>query len=112
MKTSLLSAVLLLCMSGCMLHEYELISGKPRNRTFNREQHGKDDHADRPAVPAPDTSVYFCAVRFRDGYAWQRDTAYGSEPYELLLWKDGVQVLGISSQNFVPIIRKWGKRTV
>lgn len=99
MKTSLLSAVLLLCMSGCMLHEYELISGKPRDRTFNREQHGKDGHADRPAVPAPDTSVYFCAVRFRDGYAWQRDTAYGSEPYELLLWKDGVQVLGISSQN-------------
>lgn len=99
MKVScIISAVLLLCPAGCIIHDYGLNSGPPRAFCFHRDNRPSRDSI--PGAPAiQDTSVYFCSVRFPDGYAWQRDTAYGAEPYELLLFKDSEQILCISSEE-------------
>jgi len=45
----------------------------------------------------PDTTLLFSAVRFPEGYDWQRDTAYGSVSFELLLYKDFACVLTLPS---------------
>ena len=44
-----------------------------------------------------DTTLLFCAIRFPEGYDWQRDTAYGSVPFDLLLYKDFEPVLTLPS---------------
>lgn len=53
-----------------------------------------------PDGPEPlplDTTLLFSAVRFPDGYDWPRDTAYGSVPFQLLLYKDFEPVLTLPS---------------
>lgn len=49
-----------------------------------------------PPAPVPDTVLYCSAVRFPDDYDWQRDTAYSSVPFELLLYRDGTPVLTLA----------------
>ncbi len=53
---------------------------------------------DAPGQPAPkpDTILYYSAVRFPDGYDWQRDSAYGSVPFELILYRDDAPVLTLA----------------
>ena len=46
-----------------------------------------------PPPPQPDTLLYYTAVRFPDDYDWQRDSAYGSVPFELILYRDHVPAL-------------------
>lgn len=49
-----------------------------------------------PPAPEPDTLLYYSTVRFPDGYDWQRDTAYGSVPFELILYRDHVPALTLA----------------
>ncbi len=66
-----------------------------------RSTRGKDaDSTGRTSVeepPAPvfDTTVWVCAVKVPDNYDWPRDTAMGTMQAELLLYKDGEQVLSL-----------------
>lgn len=46
--------------------------------------------------PEPDTVLYCTAVRFPDGYDWPRDSAYGTVPFELILYRDGDPVLTLA----------------
>ena len=95
-------AALLLCPAGCILPDYGLNSGPLRSDCFKRGQDGASGPGEGPGAgpeaPAFDTTLYFCAVRFSDSYDWQRDTAYGSEDYELLLYRDFEPVLCINSR--------------
>ena len=78
MKTSVISALLLLCLGGCILHDYGLNSGPPRSATAGRDGTAVRDEnpEDGPSVPQKnDTSIYLCAVQFDESYEWQRDTA-------------------------------------
>ena len=62
------------------------------------EQAGPDEPGPAPGpVFQLDTTVYYSAVRFPDGYDWQRDTAYGSVPFELLLYRDFEPALTLPS---------------
>ena len=49
-----------------------------------------------PPAPKPDTFLYYSAVRFPDDYDWQRDSAYGSVPFELILYRDDAPVLTLA----------------
>ena len=57
----------------------------PPSATAHPPAPGPDDPA--PAPP-PDTTVWLSAVRFPKDYDWQRDTAYGTAPFELVLYRD------------------------
>lgn len=47
------------------------------------------DSGQAPDPPAPpDTIVWLSAVRFPKDYDWQRDTAYGTAAFELVLYRD------------------------
>lgn len=98
MRTSILLAVLPFLAGSCIFLDNDLNSGPSRADTFFRD-HGDDGEPEGggETVRQNDTSVYFCAVHFDDDYVWQRDTAYGSVPYELLLFKDSEQILSIKS---------------
>ena len=52
---------------------------------------------DGPVLQPFDTTLLYTVVRFPEGYDWQRDTAYGSVLFELLLYKDREQVLALPS---------------
>lgn len=93
----MLLAALLLCPSGCL--DYGLNPGKMRADCFNRNPGGgSGGNPDAPPeMQLYDTTLYFCAVRFDESYDWQRDTAYGSESFELLLYRDFEPVLSVSS---------------
>ena len=52
--------------------------------------------APEPPAPEPDTVLYFSAVRYPDGYDWQRDSAYGSVPFELILYRDDAPALTLA----------------
>ena len=56
------------------------------------------------AVAGPDTVLYFSAVRFPGDYDWQRDSAYGSAAFELMLFRDGRPVLTLASGPGVPFV--------
>ena len=57
----------------------------PPSATTHPPAPGPEDPA--PAPP-PDTTVWLSAVRFPKDYDWQRDTAYGTAPFELVLYRD------------------------
>jgi hypothetical protein len=50
-----------------------------------------------PEPAGPDTTVWLSAVRFPKDYDWQRDTAYGTASFELLLYRNFVPVLVLPS---------------
>ena len=52
--------------------------------------------APEPPAPEPDTVLFYSAVRFPDGYDWQRDSAYGSVPFELILYRDDAPALTLA----------------
>ncbi len=57
---------------------------------------GRSEH-ESPGSETADTLLWFSAVRFPDDYDWQRDTAYGNVPCELLLYRDFTPVLTLAS---------------
>lgn len=91
-----MTLLLPLCLTGCIFLDYGLNPGPSRLESGGRGGNGESEEGPA-AVPRADTSIYICAVQFDDSYEWQRDTAYGSEPYTILLFKNFEQVLSISS---------------
>jgi len=104
MKTSLLPWILVAALVACDPLGDGLYGYRSRSecgphgpgRGAERAPEPPDTLGPRPFLQA-DTTVYFSAVRFPDGYDWQRDTAYGSVAFELLLYKDFEQVLTLPS---------------
>ncbi len=83
-------------LPGCILLEDGRLSGPHSRMDCSREgRRPVREHAggDVWGRNDPDTVLLFSAVRFPDDYDWQRDTAYGSVPFELLLYRDFEPVL-------------------
>lgn len=94
----LLRILTLLLLPGCVLLE-EPFPGRRTRLECHREESARAGSASpEQGIPASaDTALYFSAVRFPDDYDWQRDTAYGTVPYELLLYRDFQPVLNLRS---------------
>ena len=103
MKTLFLPCFLAAALAACDPLGDGLPGYRPRSDCGPHAPGGGAEHEQDPATHGPllpqltDTTVYFSAVRFPDGYDWQRDTAYGSVAFELLLYKDFEQVLALPS---------------
>ena len=102
MKTLFLPCILAAVLLSCDPLGDGLPGYRPRNdcgpHTPDDGEQGQGSATHGPLRPLlTDTTVYFSAVRFPDGYDWQRDTAYGSVAFELLLFKDFEQVLALPS---------------
>lgn len=104
MKTSLLTpaslalATMLAC--ACDFLDTGLYGHRPRADTQNRGG-GSLSAPDKPETPTPriDTTVLFAAVEFDADYDWQKDTAYRSVDYDVILYKDMEPMLRISSAS-------------
>ena len=100
MRTPFLLLVLLAVGAGCDPLDNGLDGDRPRADCgpHTPGQGAQSGRQDPPVLPSvPDTTFYFTAVRYPDDYDWQRDTAYGSVPFELLLYRDFEPVLTLSS---------------
>ena len=87
-------------LPGCVLLEDGLTGARRRtdcSREGARPQRPRSGSALPGLDAAADTTLWICAVRFPEGYDWQRDTAYGSIPFELVLYKDFAPVLTLPS---------------
>jgi len=99
MRTYLTLLALLASLSGCVLLDDGLTGGRSREdcgRDGGAGSRGRTDSTGR-GTTVPDTTILFSAVRFPDDYDWQRDTAYGSVPFELVLYRDFQPVLRLAS---------------
>lgn len=93
----MLFLLLAAALSGCILPDDGLDGYRARSDTARR---GPDTTARQaptapglPTEPLPDTVLFYSAVRFPEGYDWQRDTAYGNVGFELLLYRGSRPVL-------------------
>lgn len=103
MKGSILLAAAVVLAAGCNILEDGFFSGQRREPRVPGQ---------RPEVPGatagdssgtggshippkPDTIIYCSAVRCPDDYDWQRDTACNTATCEVLLYKDGKEILCI-----------------
>ncbi len=88
----------LLLLGGCVLLE-EPFPGRRTRLECHRENPARagTDSAGHASAATADTTLLFSAVRFPEDYDWQRDTAYGTVPYELLLYRDFQPVLSLRS---------------
>lgn len=97
--TFILPALLCALLPGCVFLDDGLTGPRSRMDCSRQGAHPEREHAApggrEPA--ATDTTLWFSAVRFPADYDWQRDTAYGSVPFELLLYKDYSPVLTLAS---------------
>ncbi|MBR1487593.1 MAG: hypothetical protein IJ603_01730 [Bacteroidales bacterium] len=87
-------------LPGCVLLEDGLTGARRRtdcSREGARPQRPRDGSALPGLDAAANTTLWICAVRFPEGYDWQRDSAYGSIPFELVLYKDFAPVLTLPS---------------
>ncbi len=98
----LFSAVLLSCLTACVFDDFYLTFNKTRAECEGRptadsrqNSGGSDASYGEDEVP----SLYFCAVRYSRSYEWQRDTAYLSEEYDLVFYKDFVPVMEMASTS-------------
>lgn len=79
--------------------DYSLSSSAyPRSE---HQRHPPRTGKDSSVVAASDTSFYFSAVNFSASYDWQRDSSYGLESFELILYKDMKPVVTIPSYNSI-----------
>lgn len=98
-SNSFLFSILLAMLAGCNLLENDLAVDRPRGRN-PRPDNAADsvNNIKSPDEPAElrltlDTTVFVSAVRCGSGYDWQRDTAYGCADAQLILYKNGEEVL-------------------
>ena len=82
MRTSFFSLLLAAVLAACDPFDPGIVGYRSRSdcgphRPGDRvAQAGADEPGPAPGpVFQLDTTVYYCAVRFPDGYDWQRDTA-------------------------------------
>ena len=94
-KPLILLPLLLAALAGCVYLD-DSLGGRRTREDCGRGTQDSARGQTGPARPA-DTVVFFSAVRFPDSYDWQRDTAYGSVPFEVLLYRDFVPVLSLAS---------------
>ena len=98
-KTPFIPALLLALLPGCVFLDDGLTGGRSRAESSREGRRPVREHRDtlrqRPATS--DTVVFFSAIRFPEDYDWQRDSAYGSVPFELLLYRDFSPVLTLAS---------------
>lgn len=82
------------------------IEGGPAPDGRMRSDCGRPASSSSPHPPAsgqasgpsePDTTVWLSAVRFPKDYDWQRDTAYGTAAFELILYRNFAPVLVLPS---------------
>lgn len=101
MRTPFLFLLPLALLAGCVFLDDGLSGDRPRSDCGPHGPHegghtGPADSTVRPGV-LPDTTLFLTAVRFPGDYDWQRDSAFGSVPFELLLYRDFEPVLTLSS---------------
>ena len=107
MRTRLFFSLLLpVLLSGCILLDDGITGTRPRSDNLRDGRTDPDRRHPADSLPAPaaaaDTILYYSAVRFPADYDWQRDTAYGAVPFELLLYRDGSPVLTLPSGPDAP----------
>lgn len=94
----LLRILTLLLLPGCVLLEEPFPGRRTRLECHREDSARAGTTSPEHSTPATaDTALYFSAVRFPDDYDWQRDTAYGTVPYELLLYRNLQPVLSLRS---------------
>lgn len=105
MKNIYLFLLLPLFTAGCNLLEGDILPGRPRSVC---QRNGADSDSlkvikspvlSEPAFPrvTPDTAIFVSAVRCPPGYDWQRDTAYGCPSAEIVLFRNGEEILSITA---------------
>ena len=91
----ILRPLLCLLLCGCELVETGIPLGSPRGRDTARSRRDSTSAApDRPAATA-DTTLWFSAVVFPDGYDWHRDSAAASVDARIVLYKDFEPVVSV-----------------
>lgn len=105
MKGSILLAAVLVLACGCDILEDGFFNGQRRevrpgrgNGDNSRPDVSERDTSDTGGsqiLRKPDTTIYCSAVRCPDDYDWQRDTACNTVSCEVLLFKNGKEVLSI-----------------
>jgi len=109
MRTSFETILICLLLGGltvaCNTLELRLYQTKSRADCTERGGSGGTSSSDSTSPDAPvvipDTLLLFAAVDFARGYDWCRDTAYGSSKFDVVLYKDFVETLRLSS-SFLP----------
>lgn len=91
----LFAAIAALCGCNILENGYFPLDGRTaRDRTYGnsgRDSSATAGHTD-PVIPA-DTVIWCTAVRFPKSYDWQKDTAWGSAECEVLLLRDGKEII-------------------
>ena len=91
----ILRPLLCLLLCGCELVETGIPLGSPHGRDTARSRRDSTSAApDRPAATA-DTTLWFSAVVFPDGYDWHRDSAAASVDARIVLYKDFEPVVSV-----------------
>ena len=85
MKTHLIFAVALL-VAAC---QPQLDTGSSRSSHFVKTRYGERESIDTPVERSSiDTTIYFCAVDFPQGYDWRRDSACGNSSATLRIYRN------------------------
>lgn len=103
MKGRILLAAAIVLAAGCNILEDGFFSGQrraprapgQRPETPGAPARDSSDTGGIPIPPKPDTIIYCSAVRCPDDYDWQRDTACNTVSCEVLLYRDGKEILHI-----------------
>ena len=90
-----IAAATAMILSSCDLLDIGNPFGSPR--TVRTGGNTRDSGSSARA----DTACYLAAVRFEDGYDWQKDERWGTADYDVILYKDGEAVLTVSSSSGV-----------
>lgn len=99
MRTACILPVLSVLLTGCVFLGDRPTGSRSRmdcSREGRRPARGHAAPTGREPA-AVDTTLWFSAVRFPEDYDWQRDTAYGSVPFEIQLYRDYSPVLTLAS---------------
>ena len=85
MKTHLIFTVALL-VAAC---QPPLDTGSSRSSHFVKTRYGERESIDTPVERSSiDTTIYFCAVDFPQGYDWRRDSACGNSSATLRIYRN------------------------
>ena len=103
MKGRILLTAALVLVSGCNILEDGFIQGSRRdvrtgggnNTRPDAPQRDSSDSGVRTDPSKPDTVIYCSAVRCANDYDWQRDTACNTASCEVLLFRNGKEILCI-----------------
>lgn len=94
--------IMLMLISSCSLFEVDLPNNRSRGENYRSGGESNTESPGSGAVtpaPKPDTSYFVSAVRYPDGYDWQKDPAYGGNPSDVLFYKNDELLLTIPAGN-------------